>query len=380
MGDDADMSQLGLFILWEFARSAERRILDDIRSRFTVIGEREVSWEADRFSESLSRFYGQKLPSGARKERHCGRGPFLVVVVEDEAPVVEERPTSRGTERVTTSLFDAKQRYREWTGGGHRVHSTNDQAEFEHDVWFLMGIEAAEVAATRTLPSTVPTLLHGSDGWDSIAEAFRALDLSVEHLVLRNWHDWDALGPTDSHPDVDLMVASVREASLALGAARCSRIPGRVNHRVLIGDRQVDFDLRSPGDGYMPESWAVTMLQERRREGSLWTPDPVAQFWSLLYHACVHKPEVAPDYHDKLTDLGHSIGVTYDRRDPIAQLHDWLHTSDLTPTHPHDPSVHVNLAATPALRGAGTRAALRDGLLRAKHRARPSTPATKQLS
>ena len=137
----APRPELHLFLLWSRARKRETEILDDIRSTFRVVDMMEVTWGRRGFAENLTRFYGEKLPHGSRKQLHCGSGPFLVVVVEDERPAYVT--PAEGHRRVNESMWEARGRYRALTGGGHRVHATLDPQEFEHDLFLLVG-EGAE--------------------------------------------------------------------------------------------------------------------------------------------------------------------------------------------------------------------------------------------
>jgi hypothetical protein len=159
---------------------AERLILDDLSTRFTVLDEVEITWtEGDTFAESLSRMYGDSLPPGSDKERHCGTGPFLLVVVEDRAPRYRLRRTNRGFQWLNSRIFDARAAYRSWTGGGYRVHASDSVLEAERNLVLLLGRHAADYARTRPGP-----LLRGRAGdplgaagrWSSQAELVRALE------------------------------------------------------------------------------------------------------------------------------------------------------------------------------------------------------------
>ena len=38
---------------------------------------------------------------------------------------------------MNSILFDKKQLYRKWTGGGHKVHTSNSEEESFHDIYFI---------------------------------------------------------------------------------------------------------------------------------------------------------------------------------------------------------------------------------------------------
>jgi hypothetical protein len=168
-----------LFVVWSEAREQEDRILTDLGSRFRVLDVVEVTWTADEtFARSLTRMYGDALPPGSDKELHCGTGPFLAVVVEDPRPRFRVRHTSRGRRLLNAAVFDARHRYRAWTGSGYRVHASDCVAETERNLVLLFGEGVAELAArARSRP---PVRRHagdpvGTSGWDSVEQLRRAL-------------------------------------------------------------------------------------------------------------------------------------------------------------------------------------------------------------
>jgi hypothetical protein len=118
------------------------------------------------------------LPAGSSKETHCGSGSFLAVVVEDPLPSYERRRTRRRVAVVNASLFDAKQRYRRWTGGGHRVHASLTRAEALRDIFLLLGRPAESFLGTSPLtglPTEWPHNLIGVDGWRDTEQLIRAV-------------------------------------------------------------------------------------------------------------------------------------------------------------------------------------------------------------
>lgn len=128
------------FVLWETARGEQDRILADLHRTFRVLQEVEVTWTPDdTFARSLTRMYGDALPPGSDKERHGGTGPFLLVVVEDRRPRLRPRRTGRGRRVVNARVYDARLRYRQWTGGGYRVHASDSVAETERNLVLLLG-------------------------------------------------------------------------------------------------------------------------------------------------------------------------------------------------------------------------------------------------
>src|SRR5262249_15332890 len=164
-----------------------RDILSDLTREFEVLEVVEVSWTPSEFGRNLTRFYGEALPSGSEKEEHCGTGPFLVVVVRDRQPRLELRRLGRGARVIDARVLAAKERYRAWTGGGHRVHATLDPHEFAHDLFLLFGRLPSRYDETRSWKGGAGSWRHdlmGARGWASLEELLAALESTLGRLAL----------------------------------------------------------------------------------------------------------------------------------------------------------------------------------------------------
>ena len=140
-----------LFVIWDKGRRvAERRILDDIRKRFQVVYEGEMSFPCPA-EEGYCRFYGARDPNLVKKAPYCGKGPFIIVVVR----VAEQQKfVDQDGKLVNALMFSCKKTYRRWSGGYYRVHGTLSPSEFERDIIKLTGHDAVE------WEKGVPTGLH----------------------------------------------------------------------------------------------------------------------------------------------------------------------------------------------------------------------------
>ena len=97
--------EIHLFILWSKVSSERENILSDIAGKFIILDIYNITWSKNKFSENLSRFYGQNLPKNSKKEQHCGSETFTCVIVRDESPKYEPRQTSKGIRVVNVNLF-----------------------------------------------------------------------------------------------------------------------------------------------------------------------------------------------------------------------------------------------------------------------------------
>ena len=123
-------NEIHIVLIWEKGLHKLDQILYDIKNSFDILEVKKVIWNNKFFSSNLTRFYGQNLPDGSFKEKHCGSGPFVSIVLRDNNPVYAKRQTSKGKALVNAAIFDKKSMYREWTGGGHKIHASNNLSEF----------------------------------------------------------------------------------------------------------------------------------------------------------------------------------------------------------------------------------------------------------
>ena len=159
--------ELQLLVLWPRARGAEARILADIPKHVEIVWKGELRFPEGDMALAYRRFYGPALPDARRKLATCGKGPFLVIVVRDPRP--DYAWTDDGIRKplvCNQTLLKLKDRYRKWTGSGHRVHGTLTRSEFARDVLMLTGRSADEWAEGVPAGPFVPVL---PEGWTAVS-------------------------------------------------------------------------------------------------------------------------------------------------------------------------------------------------------------------
>jgi len=170
-----------LVLVWERARPALDRILEDAARRFVVHDVVEVTWRPERFRRSLSRLYGTDLPVDSGKERESGTGPFVVAVVDDEQPRTVARRTQHGWEQANAALLAAKRRYRGWAGGSYRVHTTLTPVETTRDAMLILG-ESLDALRARTWDGGMRAYgrdLLGDPAWDDLGQLQAGLSATM---------------------------------------------------------------------------------------------------------------------------------------------------------------------------------------------------------
>lgn len=262
--DCCKSKEIHLFVLWENVSIQKQRIISDIKENFNVKKIVSILWSKEKFAENLSRFYGENLPKKSGKEKHCGTGRFTAIIVEDVNPIYDVRKTSKGFKYVNINIFDKKQEYRVWTGGGHKVHGTDNEYESAFHIAMILGEDykiyhsfmndCAEVFYDKDLV--------GAEGWGSFSDVFNILNITTKYVVLRNFDNIEKQLESE-HPDVDLLVSDKRKAVQVLNAKPTNNKKYRVQYEVLIDGKKINFDLREIGDGYYDEFWQNDILKNR---------------------------------------------------------------------------------------------------------------------
>lgn len=176
-------------IIWSNALPQQDRIVADLAAQVGLVASYRIEWPPERFAENLARLYGAQPRQAAMKAHDSGRDPFLLLVVRDPAPHYESRARSSGSSLANTKLYDAKQRYRAWTDGDFRVHTTIDEEEADHDLFLLLGRHSSEFADAPVIAwSSEPELLEseviGAGGWASKEQLLNALGVVCRYIVL----------------------------------------------------------------------------------------------------------------------------------------------------------------------------------------------------
>lgn len=339
------MSEIHLFIIWEHALYKKEEIIEDIKSEFEIIQMYQMHWSKELFSQNLSRFYGTNLPEGCGKEEHCGTGPFLLILVKDNHPNYEPRQTSQGEQIVNTHMFDKKNQYREWTGGGHRIHATNSEKETNHDLTLLLGKNVEDYLKEKQEEEEIISLqqdVFGSQGWQDASEMFYALNNCCEYLLLRNYENLPEEIYVNEHNDIDVLCTNPINCAYILNATRVFEEEYRVHYQTKVKDRIAYFDLRHVGDNYYCKTWEEDLLKRKTYQAkNFYTVSKEDYFYSLLYHAVLHKNSFSEDYQKRLLEMNEQY-QSVDLKESLAVLEDWMIQKKYFVTIPMDKSVLFN--------------------------------------
>ena len=340
-------SEIHIVLIWEKGLNKLDHILYDLKNSFRILKVVEMEWSPSYFSSNLSRFYGEKLPDRSFKEKHCGKGPFVCVILEDLNPVYEERKTSKGISLVNKSLFDKKELYRNWTGGGHKVHGSNNLEEAAHDMLFLFNKSMQDYVAKDWdgNMTKIQADIVGYDGWEDFDSLFDFINKSSNYVILRNYKNLDSLKSEKS--DIDFLTSN-KDFMYHINGNRKHKSRNRVAYTIAIGDKHYDADIRFLDDNYYDYNWAKNIIDDRITYKNFFIPDPLNEFYSLLYHSLIHKNDLSDKYVEELLSISDSIGldiektIFYNREEALDLLCEFLQAKQYNIVKPKDFSVQYS--------------------------------------
>jgi len=343
------MEEIHLFIIWSKGIGQKDKILKDISENFTICSIYNTTWSENRFSNNLSRFYGENLPKNSDKEKHCGTDTFCCIIVKDNKPIYATRDTSKGARVVNTKLFDAKQLYRSWTSG-NKIHATDNIEETKLQLALLYGKDYNEYLSQDTFNQNVIDYkndLIGANGWNSFDELFHVLNLTSNYIVLRNFDNLEEQ-LTTKHPDVDILTENKNLTREILNAAKTKNQSYRVQHSVKINNKDINFDIRYVGDNYYDKNWEIELLQSRvKHEKGFYIPNNINLFYSLIYHALIHKQHISEDYIKQFLTLSIRLNLDFKVCNLVDTslldiLFSYMHEHNYDIVEPYDLSVFFN--------------------------------------
>ena len=344
MTDYNNKIELHLFLIWNAAYYKLEEIICDISKNFKILKKLEIQWNKDRFSENLTQFYGTKLLDNSFKEKHCGNGPFTIVIVEDHKVNYDYRLTSKGKKNVNVNMFDLKMKYRKMTGGGHKIHATNSNFETKHDLILLLGKTLEEIKVNdKNNSQCIHRDIEGIDGWKDLAHLFKIVNNTIKYVVLRNFESF-----TDNKidGDIDLLTDNPNELQFIMKAKKIHKNKRRAAYLVKINNQDVFVDIRYLKDNYYDEKWQSEMIINRYLcKSGYYILDSYNYFYSLLYHSIIHKPHMSNNYDKRLKEM--LLSLELDLID--VEKHNWqfilskfLYEKNYLITIPKDFSVFFN--------------------------------------
>ena len=348
-------NEIHIFIIWEKARYKEDEIFNNLKKDFLIIDVIDIEWSKSLFSNNLTRFYGQNLPIGSHKEEHVGNGEFRLIIIQDKKPLYQARQTSKGISFVNINTFDRKSFFRELTGGGHKIHSSNTETESRHDLFLILGIDAKKYFNKTSNEWDNKIKSHrgdlvGANSWSNLDELFVIMDNTIdEYVVLKKKKKLPHHYDSKIHGDIDLLLKNSQNANYVINGKKVYVDEFRVLNNVKFKNGNILFDFRYLGDNYIDINWGRDILKNFEYYHSLRVPNKEDHFYSLLYHAYIHKEELPNKYqnlfHKILPESLKDIDANFfNSMDNITKLlNEFLIQKNYNFTMPDDITVMFNL-------------------------------------
>lgn len=353
--------EVHLFIIWEKARVIQEKILEDIAKHFTILKKYEITWTKKLVPLNYRRFCGTRLGNALDiKIEQCGKGEFLLCVIRDEDPIYEARDTFHGREFVNVKMFDAKFRYRNWSGLNIGVHATDNERETNHDLTLLIGKNVEDFIKSNTTSETEKLRrdLEGASGWSSIQQLFYVLNNTVRYAVMRGYGEL-ATGDFIDHGDTDIITDDYDNLWLIVNSPKKYANTLKPKASVQIGNNSYLLDIwncGSSGYNYFDPTWARKMVDSAIEWNGLKILNPENDFYCLLYHCLTNKGYIADDYLKKLQRYKKELGISEIDWNKI--LVNFLKDNKYEVIRPKDTSNPFNISdpdiAEYALRNGGT--------------------------
>lgn len=344
-----------LFLIYKDGLKQADRILEEIKQEFIVLNVHDIIWDRQNNFKNLCRFYTNCKPIIFWKYLRCGGAPLRVILVLDQTPEYMDRVTNAGTEKVNVHMFDSKKKYRKMMKNGHLVHGSNSQFEFFFNYTMLFG-KTPDLTYLKQLPqwdgkiTRLNVNMPGTHGWKNLAELLQIIEQTGNSIVLRNFENLPDSCRLGKHSDIDILTSAPDELVRMLNLKRASSLPFRAIWKTDVAESFVKFDIRSADDGYYPPEIVAHLLENKVvNEKKIPVPAGKDYFYSLLYHALIHKYKVADDYKKRLTAMAVQLGcISHQDSDelPEASLKDilvaWMNENSFCFCEPKDLTVHYN--------------------------------------
>ena len=305
-------STLHLFIIWEKSRNKSDLILDDLKKKFIIRQVFEVKWSKENFLNNIKRFYERRLPEVEQKANLCGTGPFLAILVSDLNPILKKMITPTEEDMVNVNMIESKMKYRKWVGEEFSIHSSISEQETNHDLTLLFGKNTQDLE--NELPENwngsikkIESDLIGHNGWKDLKQLFYVFNGTVNYVILRNF---EGMPDKFDYNDIDLLTEDVKiryiiDGNFSLYGDNLSRL------KMKLGNDVIEFDFRYlKNQNYLDEKWLKDLLKRRiLHPNGFYVPCKEDYFYTLLYHAIVHKGIISDKSKKKLSDLSRELDL-----------------------------------------------------------------------
>lgn len=314
----------GCIAIWKSGRPYVDKIRDLLSSQFTIIFESEIEWSAKHFHMNAQRLYESPIYVDDKQDEihsshsdKIGDHKFVAFIVRDFNPhYTYARSVSGKVEMSNINIVNVKYNIRDWisadTGVKYAVHSTNNIHEFFFQVPLLLGAERfiRLLNGETLIESFIKKDLEGADGWRNYHDLFEILNLTTNYLVQRGF---ETLPDENPELDIDFLTDNHQRLASALGALQNKK--QLYKGTVKVNEQNISLDMRFVGDKYYDVIWEKEMLQKKYLRNGVYIPRPDDYFFSLLFHAKIHKVTSKFKYAVILENLAKSLNFDWYKKE-----------------------------------------------------------------
>ncbi|NMP30446.1 hypothetical protein HII17_02625 [Thalassotalea sp. M1531] len=281
-------------------------ITNAIEKNYAVLAVVNVNWQSQFVEQNLQRL---KISANETQKK-----ALKVVVYQIESPIylrtIDNRYNVSLPENLTSLL--SKQ----------CVLYTTSLEQFFYSAGLIAGPKVLQEIISLKITSPVEYDvgdMAGSKGWVDFNEMFQVANWCSDWAVMRNaeYLPDDFWG---NDKDVDILCANLSDFINATNAE--AKNLSDANFRVKIDNQMVDVDARVVGDDYYDQAWQRQMLKAKRIENTVPWLSKEDYFYSLFYHARVHKQSVKAVYIERLQALANELSINFS--------HDVLYSNTLS--------------------------------------------------
>jgi len=305
------MSQ-AMFIFWTDALHLVEDCRKILSSTCDIQADIKIEWTESLVVENLKRLYQYPLIEGKNKnfgrDKMTGNSLHVFYVNTTLGKNVFHRSAAGEIEYVNSHLMELKSTFRSLTenatGKKYLVHCAAESSELQLQTALMFGAKDMALlhSGGRLKERTLTRNLIGSDGWNSLAEAFEFLSCFVNWCVLRGWN---TLPDEVEGDDLDVLVDNRNFIFSGLGLYQIDNIDFlRNGYMKLKSDlNPVKFDVHWVGDGYFDTRWQQNVLDKKNYRSSFYFPDEVNALMTALYAEYVARPLPRSEKFDRLSSL-----------------------------------------------------------------------------
>lgn len=169
--------------------------------------------------------------------------------------------------------------------------------------------------------------------FDGLNDFFDSIS-NEKYIVLRNYEEYDNDRFLDNHPDIDILCLNVKAIVRKTNAQPKGSKDDGLHYLVSINGKNIPVDMRHVGDGYYDTKIESNVLANRIKHNHYYVMDSKDYFYTLLYHAIIHKGSISEDYKKRLIHLGNEICVQYDDKTCFNLLDMYMRSNGYRYTYP----------------------------------------------